>query len=299
MQCADRPGHLIDRSLASFFPAILGPWLQAVYADRRVIQAQFNLTELNDIVWGTCNTDPSVEECEANMAWFAEELQDACATDLKANNEVATSSLLGAFSDPSTSLSPLTPHPSNRSTNLHSSTRSSMPRLEHHRRVLLRLRVLVRGASGGRVLLHAPARDGPPKLERPELLRVHAADHVRVRQPGPEHERLAGDIRGRGGHHEQGLRLGVRAGDGGAEQRGGREGSPVVRGARRRSPRRTGRCWRRRGMVVAVVVGQRANPSDDTDGHLTIFRLHAHPSTGSADPRTFSLVLRATRRTRC
>lgn len=49
-------------------------------------------------MWGTCNTDPSAEECEANMAWFAEELQDVCATDLKANNQVATSSLLGAFS---------------------------------------------------------------------------------------------------------------------------------------------------------------------------------------------------------
>ncbi|KZT71919.1 hypothetical protein DAEQUDRAFT_78100 [Daedalea quercina L-15889] len=57
-------------------------------------EAQSNLTELNTVVWGTCNTDLNDDECEANMAWFADELQETCATDLKANNEVAASSLL-------------------------------------------------------------------------------------------------------------------------------------------------------------------------------------------------------------
>ena len=195
------------------------------------------------------------------MAWFAEELQSACATDLKAENEVATSSLLGAFLAPYNYLSHLTAHP-RRSANLLPPTSNRLPGLQHDGHVLLRLRAVIRGAPRGRLLLHAPARDRAPELERPELLGMHAADHVRFCQPGPEHERPPGDVRGRGAHHEQGLRVRVRAGDGGAEQRGGREGPAVVCGARCLPRRRAGR--RRRGVVV-LVVGRRANPSGDTD----------------------------------
>ncbi|EPS95249.1 hypothetical protein FOMPIDRAFT_1025863 [Fomitopsis schrenkii] len=71
------------------------PFSMLIQHSSAFIGAQFNLSELNDIMWGTCNTDLSAEVCEANMEWFAEELQDVCATDLKANNQVATSSLLG------------------------------------------------------------------------------------------------------------------------------------------------------------------------------------------------------------
>ena len=60
-------------------------------------QAQTNLTLLNEVVWGTCNTDLSSDVCTANMAWFASELQTECATDLKDENAMAVDTLQGAF----------------------------------------------------------------------------------------------------------------------------------------------------------------------------------------------------------
>ncbi|TFY56852.1 hypothetical protein EVJ58_g7385 [Rhodofomes roseus] len=71
------------------------PFSLLVQHSSAFIEAQFNLTELNSIIWGTCNTDLSADQCEENMAYFADALQDACSTDLKANNQVAVSSLLG------------------------------------------------------------------------------------------------------------------------------------------------------------------------------------------------------------
>lgn len=71
------------------------PFSMLVQHSSAFFEAQSNLTELNSIIWGTCNTDLSVDQCDANIAWFADALQDACATDLEANNEVAASSLLG------------------------------------------------------------------------------------------------------------------------------------------------------------------------------------------------------------
>lgn len=58
-------------------------------------QAQSNITLLNTLVWGTCNTDPSVDQCVANMGWFAQQLQSACTTEISQTNELVTSTLIG------------------------------------------------------------------------------------------------------------------------------------------------------------------------------------------------------------
>ncbi|KAG6811294.1 hypothetical protein H0H92_008090 [Tricholoma furcatifolium] len=55
--------------------------------------AETNLTLLNSIMWGTCNTDISQDQCISNMGWFAETLQSSCTADLQAQNEVAVSAL--------------------------------------------------------------------------------------------------------------------------------------------------------------------------------------------------------------
>ncbi|KZT01227.1 uncharacterized protein LAESUDRAFT_731449 [Laetiporus sulphureus 93-53] len=71
------------------------PFSLLLQASTAFYEATTNLTLVNTIVWGTCNTEPNAEQCSANMAWFAEELQTVCATDLKANVETATSTLIG------------------------------------------------------------------------------------------------------------------------------------------------------------------------------------------------------------
>lgn len=57
------------------------------------INAQQNLTLLNSIIWGTCNTSPGVAQCAANMGWFAASLKTACAQDLKDQNSMAVNTL--------------------------------------------------------------------------------------------------------------------------------------------------------------------------------------------------------------
>ena len=59
-------------------------------------QAQDNITLLNNLIWGTCNTNTDASQCNANMAWFAENLEDTCAEDIKANNPVVTQTREGA-----------------------------------------------------------------------------------------------------------------------------------------------------------------------------------------------------------
>ncbi|PCH35402.1 hypothetical protein WOLCODRAFT_139891 [Wolfiporia cocos MD-104 SS10] len=71
------------------------PFSLLVAQSTAFIEAQNNLTLLNNVLWGTCNTGPSLDQCTANMDWFAQELQTACAIDLKANNELAASTLVG------------------------------------------------------------------------------------------------------------------------------------------------------------------------------------------------------------
>ncbi|KAH8084356.1 hypothetical protein BXZ70DRAFT_957878 [Cristinia sonorae] len=74
-QC--RPFSLLQRSSSEF------------------IQAQSNLTLLNNIVWGTCNTDSSEDTCNSNMAWFRDTLQVQCATELTANNAMVLNTFRG------------------------------------------------------------------------------------------------------------------------------------------------------------------------------------------------------------
>ncbi|KAI0346418.1 hypothetical protein BDW22DRAFT_1296956, partial [Trametopsis cervina] len=58
-------------------------------------QAQTNTTALNDILWGTCNTDTDAVTCSSNMAWFADNIQQSCAEDMKANNALVRQTLSG------------------------------------------------------------------------------------------------------------------------------------------------------------------------------------------------------------
>ncbi|KAG6817105.1 hypothetical protein H0H87_012626 [Tephrocybe sp. NHM501043] len=57
------------------------------------IDAQQNLTLLNTIIWGTCNTTTAEDQCISNMGWFAAELQKACAQDLQDQNAMAVGAL--------------------------------------------------------------------------------------------------------------------------------------------------------------------------------------------------------------
>lgn len=58
-------------------------------------QAQDNITALNDIIWGTCNTNIDATQCDANMAWFADALKDQCADDMKEDNAIVLQTLKG------------------------------------------------------------------------------------------------------------------------------------------------------------------------------------------------------------
>ena len=60
-------------------------------------QAQTNLTELNSILWGTCNTDASQQQCSSNMASFADQLHSSCANELSANNNQVVQTLQGVL----------------------------------------------------------------------------------------------------------------------------------------------------------------------------------------------------------
>lgn len=59
------------------------------------INAQTNLTLLNSIIWGTCNTPTPYEQCKANMVWFATSLQTNCAQELKERNVLVANTLIG------------------------------------------------------------------------------------------------------------------------------------------------------------------------------------------------------------
>lgn len=71
------------------------PFSLLLQSSEAFITAQGNVTELNDIIWGTCNTDPGQHQCNDNMAWFTSSLKTECAEDLKDNNALAVSTLEG------------------------------------------------------------------------------------------------------------------------------------------------------------------------------------------------------------
>lgn len=59
------------------------------------ISAQSNLTLLNELIWGTCNTNTAEDQCITNMATYATNLRTQCAQDLRDNNAIAVSTLKG------------------------------------------------------------------------------------------------------------------------------------------------------------------------------------------------------------
>jgi hypothetical protein len=78
-----------------------------------LVDAQTNLTLLNSIIWGTCQTTMSTEQCSSNMGWFASNLQSDCSQELSQKNAIAVNALIGlqafdlvnqvgCLSDPST-----------------------------------------------------------------------------------------------------------------------------------------------------------------------------------------------------
>jgi ABC-type polysaccharide/polyol phosphate export permease len=50
------------------------------------INAQTNLTLMNSLIWGTCNTTQSYDQCQSNMALFASQLQSDCSQELGNQN---------------------------------------------------------------------------------------------------------------------------------------------------------------------------------------------------------------------
>ena len=60
---------------------------------------------MNTDVWGTCNTDISQVQCDANMSWFASSLQSSCQTDLADQVATAVATLDGEYHiDPNSNL---------------------------------------------------------------------------------------------------------------------------------------------------------------------------------------------------
>lgn len=59
------------------------------------IDAQTNLTLLNAVIWGTCNTMTAFDQCKLNMNWFADSLKTSCEQELKEQNIMAMQTLTG------------------------------------------------------------------------------------------------------------------------------------------------------------------------------------------------------------
>ncbi|RDX42456.1 hypothetical protein OH76DRAFT_101828 [Lentinus brumalis] len=60
-----------------------------------ITQSQRNISELNVIIWGTCNTDLSAEQCSSNMGWFASQMQSVCKKEIAENNALVMDALAG------------------------------------------------------------------------------------------------------------------------------------------------------------------------------------------------------------
>ncbi|KAH9941795.1 uncharacterized protein BXZ73DRAFT_41841 [Epithele typhae] len=71
------------------------PFSLLVQDSNAFITSQQNVTELNAIIWGTCNTDLSEAQCVSNMAWFETNIQTTCKADLAAKNSIVTDALAG------------------------------------------------------------------------------------------------------------------------------------------------------------------------------------------------------------
>ncbi|KAF9019109.1 hypothetical protein BDZ89DRAFT_992754 [Hymenopellis radicata] len=72
------------------------PFSMLLQTSNAFVATQDNLTELNAVVWGTCNPPLGYDQCASNIAWFADAIQTACAVDI-ADNSVLVSSTLTAL----------------------------------------------------------------------------------------------------------------------------------------------------------------------------------------------------------
>jgi len=52
---------------------------------------------MNSLIWGTCNTTTSKDQCVANMGWFASTLRTACAQELDEQNSMVLDTLICSF----------------------------------------------------------------------------------------------------------------------------------------------------------------------------------------------------------
>lgn len=59
------------------------------------IEAQTNVTSLNEMVWGTCNTPLDSGTCSSNMDWFASSLKTQCSTEMSQRNPLVMNTLYG------------------------------------------------------------------------------------------------------------------------------------------------------------------------------------------------------------
>jgi hypothetical protein len=59
------------------------------------LQAQRNLTLINAIIWGTCNTPPTAQSCGATMSSYLSQLNSVCKNDLAAENPVVLQAQIG------------------------------------------------------------------------------------------------------------------------------------------------------------------------------------------------------------
>ena len=71
---------------------------------RRFKQSQRNISALNVLIWGTCNTDLSAVQCASNMQWFAQNIQSACKQDIAVKTPIVTDAVAGPSSPSPASL---------------------------------------------------------------------------------------------------------------------------------------------------------------------------------------------------
>ncbi|KAI0659684.1 hypothetical protein C8Q70DRAFT_1064370 [Cubamyces menziesii] len=71
------------------------PFSLLVKDSNAFIQSQRNISLLNTVMWGTCNTDIDAQQCSTNMAWFADNIKTQCKKDIAANNSIVTDAVAG------------------------------------------------------------------------------------------------------------------------------------------------------------------------------------------------------------
>lgn len=79
------------------------------------LQDQRNATLLSNIIWGTCNTPPTVQTCDSVMSNYLSQLNDLCQKDIAAENPVALQAQIGFQSYTAMRIAACLPDPSTNS----------------------------------------------------------------------------------------------------------------------------------------------------------------------------------------